>query len=218
MNKLSIRFFITSGFILFSCLFLPAAQGCDKPVYPYEHLEFIWPYIFGFTCFLTSLTYAVKSSDTISENFYKFFVKVHLLVYAVGASVYGAFLNYTSLSAINQVYFSTAESQKKFTNTDLPEMLSATIFWWFILFASFIKLKSTNRLFRSNSKEPKINPVLIISYWSGALLSFSFFLFFFFERHYYGIDLSLIASATISTTAFIEQRKLTNRLFLVNLR
>lgn len=41
------RLSIPGGLLLALCLFLPAARGCDKPVYPYEVPMAYGPYVFG---------------------------------------------------------------------------------------------------------------------------------------------------------------------------
>ena len=207
MSKLSLRFFITSGFILFLCLFLPAAQACDKPAYPYEYWQFLPPYLFGFTCFLTALMLALKSSDEKSEKLYKLIVKLHFIIYSIGVIAYGIFLNMNNYSTIKEIFYSTEKSSNNFAEKEMLGLLAATVFWWLVLIFSILKFKSKAQRKDSRTKLMNIDRALLISFWSGSLLCFSFFLFFFFEKHYYGIDLSLLASLSIAITAIIEERK-----------
>ena len=207
MTKVSLRFFITSGFVLFACMFLPAVSGCDKPAYPYEYWQLTAPYFFGFTCFLTTLMAALKSPDENSEKLYRFFAKLHFTVYGAGVIAYGVFLNINSYVAIKEIFFSTDDSSTIFAEKEIPGLLAATIFWWLVLLFSTLQLKSIRQRKHPRTNRMNMDRLLLISFLSGSLLSFSFFLFFFFDKHYYGIDLSIITSLSIAITAIIATIK-----------
>jgi hypothetical protein len=48
------RLTVSSGLLLFACMFLPAVKGCSAPVYPFEAPVFLHPYLYGFALALAA--------------------------------------------------------------------------------------------------------------------------------------------------------------------
>jgi hypothetical protein len=49
-----------SGVVLFACMFLPAVQQCDSPVYPVQMPYFWHPYIYGLAFAVASMALTVR--------------------------------------------------------------------------------------------------------------------------------------------------------------
>ena len=59
------RLSIPGGLLLGLCLFLPAVEGCEKPVYPYEIPQVYGPYLFGLLVALLAWLPAGKKTQLL---------------------------------------------------------------------------------------------------------------------------------------------------------
>ncbi len=195
-----------AGCILFLTLFMPAVQGCDKPIYPMEMVEVYPPYLFGLLCVFWGLA-ALSSA---------------------GAKVSRFVFYYTSLAALVWGFIVHKNLIKAETeNVDL--MLLFSLITWWIAALSLLSLGSALPL-RSHADSPESSPrgssknlkkgspedpsdihyfqekrtsLTPRTVWTGALFCLSFFVPFMTAPHYYGLDLSFFSSLLIFFSGLI---------------
>lgn len=171
----------TSAIILFSTMFMPAVSGCNAPIRPYEIVSFevYAPYLFGLFIFIAGILLRLKRKKVIL-GYLSF-----LTVFFTSWLLYWGFLLHSKLS----------EAKQEHLKHEFPYLVTFVIWWFcFFQFASLFKKRPYD-----------LYEIFLRLIWLGPLLAISFYFFFIWSSHYYGLDISVSAGLVLMFSGIAEE-------------
>jgi hypothetical protein len=157
---------------------MPAASGCDnKPIYPYETFSaaIYLPYFWSIGLFIILVFWQIK---------YKIIKKILHTGYFIVSMAWMVVWGYTLHIEISQS-----------SNIKL-DILFPFFIWWLVVIFQIKKIKNILKNYEDYFSR---------SIWSMSMMAVSFFILFFIEPHYYGLDISFIASLGIVFTGLLYE-------------